>query len=95
MGTTSSCTPVSMLVSLWLCITTSVPILQLFAFDSSEEEMCQQVPSASVAMPPLFIAHRVVFFDAIVCRPKLLAPPVLVRLIIYAAGERGEGAYAA
>ena len=26
--------------------------------------MCQQVPSASVAMPPLFIALRVVFFDA-------------------------------
>jgi hypothetical protein len=27
--------------------------------------MCQHVPSASVAMPPLFIALRVVFFDAI------------------------------
>jgi len=27
--------------------------------------MCQHVPSASLAMPPLFIALRVVFFDAI------------------------------
>ena len=65
MGTTSSCTPVSTFVSLWPCITTSAPILQFFAFNSSEEEMCQHVPSASVAMPPLFIALRVVFLDAI------------------------------
>ena len=65
MRTTSSCTPVSTFVSLWPCITTSAPILQFFAFNSSEEEMCQHVPSASVAMPPLFIALRVVFFGAI------------------------------
>ena len=64
-GTTSSCTPVSTFFSLWPCITTSAPILQSFVFNSSEEEMCQHVPSASVAMPPLFIALRVVFFDAI------------------------------
>jgi hypothetical protein len=55
---------VSMLISLWLCIITSAPILQLCASNNSDEEMCQQVPSASVAMPPLFIALRVVFFDA-------------------------------
>ena len=71
MGTTSSCTPVSMLVSLRPCITTSAPILQLFAFNSSKEEMCQQVPSASVAMPPLFISLKVVFFGAMFA---LLAP---------------------
>jgi hypothetical protein len=53
-----------MLISLSLCIITSAPILQLCASNNSREEMCQQVPSASVAMPPLFIALRVVFFDA-------------------------------
>jgi hypothetical protein len=52
------------LISLWLCIITSAPILQLCASNNSDEGMCQQVPSASVAMPPLFIALRVVFFDA-------------------------------
>jgi hypothetical protein len=73
-GTTLSCTPVSMLVSLWFCTITSAPILQLFAFNSSKEEMCQQVPSASVAMPPRFIALKVVFFDAmIVFLPRSLA----------------------
>jgi hypothetical protein len=65
MGTTSSCTPVSTFFSLWPCITTSAPILQSFVFNSSEEEMCQHVPFASVAMPPLFIALRVVLVDAI------------------------------
>jgi hypothetical protein len=53
-----------MLISLWLCIITSAPILQLCASNNSDEEMCQQVPSVSVAMPPLFIELRVVFFDA-------------------------------
>jgi hypothetical protein len=53
-----------MLISLLLCIITSAPILQLCASNNSDEEMCQQVPSASVAMPPLFIELRVVFFDA-------------------------------
>jgi hypothetical protein len=65
MGTTSICTPVSTFVRWWPCITTAAPILQFFAFNNSEEEMCQHVPSASVAMPPLFIALRVLFFDAI------------------------------
>ena len=65
MGTTSSCTPVSTFVSFRPCIATSAPILQFFAFNSSEEEMCQHVPFASVAMPPLFIALRVVLVDAI------------------------------
>ncbi len=53
-----------MLINLLLCITTSAPTLQLFAFNSSEDEMCQQEPSASVAIPPLFIALNVVLFDA-------------------------------
>src|SRR5271170_548597 len=53
-----------MLINLLLCITTSAPTLQLFAFNSSEDEMCQQEPSASVAIPPLFIAHNVCLFDA-------------------------------
>jgi hypothetical protein len=75
-----SCTPVSMLVSLWPCITTSAPILQLFASNSCDEEMCQQVPSASVAMPPLFIALRVVFFD------------VMFAVWLLAAAQRRAGA---
>jgi hypothetical protein len=53
-----------MLVSFWSSITTSVPILQLPASNSSEEPMCQQEPSASVAIPPLLIAISVVFLDA-------------------------------
>jgi hypothetical protein len=53
-----------MLINLWLCIITSAPILQLCASNNSDEGMCQQLPSASVAMPPLFIALKVVFLDA-------------------------------
>jgi hypothetical protein len=37
--------------------------------------MCQQLPSASVAMPPLFIALRFVFFDAMF--GAILSGPVL------------------
>jgi hypothetical protein len=45
-------------------MTTSTPTFQLFASNSSAVEMCQQVPSASVAMPPRFIALKVVVFGA-------------------------------
>jgi hypothetical protein len=36
-----------------------------FSLSTARRRMCQHVPSASVAMPPLFIALSVVFFGAI------------------------------
>ena len=65
MRATRTCAPVAMLVSFPPSIITSVPIVQLPASNSSEEAMCQQEPSARVAIPPLFIATSVVFLDAI------------------------------
>jgi len=50
---------------LWPCIATSAPILHFSLSTARKEGMCQHVPFASVAMPPLFIALRVVLVDAI------------------------------